>query len=297
MFDKLRSIFNKTITRVKKGVVEKTLSEDKFNEIMWDLELGLVQNNFSPEVIELFKKELHSMLAGSKVSIVGVDKIFKKALKNVIQRVMKVEDFYSIVSKSKKPCVIMFLGFNGAGKTTTLAKIASLLRNKGHSVIIAACDTFRAASIEQLSTHANALNLKVIKQNYGADSAAVAFDAIKHAESKGVDFVLIDTAGRSHENVNLMNELEKITRVVSPNFKVLVIDSLTGSDSVNQARTFDEKVGVDYIILTKADCDERGGAVISVCYALKKPLIFLGVGQEYNSLTVPNVSEIIDRII
>jgi fused signal recognition particle receptor len=146
--------------------------------------------------------------------------------------------------------------------------------------VFAAADTFRAASLEQLEEHAKKIGVRVIKHKYGADPAAVAFDAIAYAKANSIDFVLIDSAGRAHTNRNLMDQMKKIVKVNNPDAKILVIDSLTGNDAVLQARMFNE-IGVDGVIFTKVDVNEKGGAILSVTHELKKPIMFLGLGQEY----------------
>ncbi|MCH8987033.1 signal recognition particle-docking protein FtsY [Patescibacteria group bacterium] len=180
--------------------------------------------------------------------------------------------------------LILVTGPTGSGKTTTIAKIADLLNKNKISSVLAASDTFRAASIEQLQIHADKLGIKLIKHDYGSDPAAVAFDAIKHAKAKNIDVVLIDTAGRLHSNENLMQEMKKIIRVSKPNLKIFVGEAITGNDCVEQAKTFDEAVGIDGIILAKADVDEKGGTAISISYVTKKPIMYLGTGQEYSDL-------------
>ena len=186
----------------------------------------------------------------------------------------------------------MFFGINGSGKTTTIAKMTKMLLDKKLKVVIAASDTFRAAAIHQLQEHADKLGVKLIKHDYGADPAAVAFDAIKYAEAHGIDVVLIDTAGRLHSNVNLIDEMKKVARVAKPDMKIFVGESITGNDCVEQARSFNEAIGIDGIILAKADVDEKGGAAVSVSYITKKPILFLGTGQGYDDLT-PFRSELI----
>ena len=151
-------------------------------------------------------------------------------------------------------------------------------------VVLAAADTFRAAAIDQLQLHADKLKVKLIKHDYGSDPAAVAFDAVKHAQSTDKDVVLIDTAGRIHSNINLMEELSKIIRVAKPDLKIFVGESITGNDCTEQAKKFDDAVGIDGIILSKADVDDKGGAAISVSYVTKKPILYLGIGQEYDDL-------------
>ncbi len=167
-------------------------------------------------------------------------------------------------------------------KTTTIAKVAKFLKDNGFSSVIAAGDTFRAGAIEQISIHGERIGVRVIKHDFGADPAAVAYDAVEHAKAKRRDFVLIDTAGRMHTNVNLMDEMKKIKRVVNPTLIIWVGDSLNGNDIINQVRDFDKVIGVSGTILTKVDVDVKGGAILSVAYAIEKPIYFLGMGQEYN---------------
>jgi fused signal recognition particle receptor len=200
------------------------------------------------------------------------------------------------LAKENKPAIILFLGFNGSGKTTSLAKVGKWLLNQNYSCVFAAADTFRAASLEQLEEHAKRIGVDVIKHDYGADPAAVAYDAIAHAKSKGIHFVLIDSAGRAHTNENLMEEMKKIIRVNKPDLKVLVIDSMTGNDAVLQARMFNE-VGVDAVIFTKVDVNEKGGAILSVTHELKKPILFLCNGQNYENVIKFNAKEFVDNLV
>jgi fused signal recognition particle receptor len=194
------------------------------------------------------------------------------------------------------PVVIVFLGFNGSGKTTSLAKVGDWLKEKGFSVVFAAADTFRAAAEEQLEEHAAKIGVKVIKHRYGADPAAVIFDAIEHAKANGIDFVLADTAGRAHTNKNLMDQMQKIIKVNKPDLKILVIDSLTGNDAVLQARMFNE-VGVDGLIFTKVDVNEKGGAILSVTHELKKPILFLALGQTYKDFKRFDANEFVNLLL
>ncbi|MBW2964023.1 signal recognition particle-docking protein FtsY, partial [Candidatus Woesearchaeota archaeon] len=177
-----------------------------------------------------------------------------------------------------------FVGINGSGKTTTIAKMAKYFMNNNLKTVLVASDTFRAAAIQQLEEHANNLGIKIIKHDYGSDPAAVAFDGIKYAEAKGIDVVLIDTAGRLHSNTNLMDEMKKIMRVANPDMKIFVGESITGNDCIEQAQQFNDAVDLDGIVLSKADVDEKGGAAISVSYVTGKPILFIGTGQTYESL-------------
>ena len=178
----------------------------------------------------------------------------------------------------------MLVGVNGTGKTTTLAKIGHLLKNNGYSVVIAAADTYRAGSIEQLQKHADNLGIRVIKQNYGSDAAAVAFDAVAHAKAKHTDVVLIDTAGRMQSNKNLINEMKKIARVAEPDLKIFIGDALAGNDVLSQAKEFHEAIEIDGAILTKVDADPSGGAALSITYVTGRPIIYIGTGQTYADL-------------
>ncbi|MBI2134164.1 signal recognition particle-docking protein FtsY [Candidatus Woesearchaeota archaeon] len=277
----------------KKGILESLkeqitttrISKEKFDELFWELELILLENNVAVEVIEKIKGDLQKSLVDKPLPRNQVTKTIQETLGKSLSELFNTGERDIITeAKGKKPYIILFLGINGSGKTTTIAKIASLLQKQKMKVVLAAADTFRAASIEQLQQHADKLGVKMIKHTYGSDPAAVAFDAIRYAESKGIDAVLIDTAGRMHSNTNLMDEMKKIVRISKPDIKIFIGESITGNDCVEQARHFNEAIGVDGIILSKADVDEKGGAAISISYITKKPIIYLGVGQEYEDL-------------
>jgi fused signal recognition particle receptor len=266
-------------------ITTKKISADKFDELFWDLELALLENNVALEVIEKIKSDLKSELVDKPIPRGKVDEVIASSLHDSIEGLFNVGTFNILDKiKEKKPYVICFIGINGSGKTTSIAKVANYLQSQGLSVVMAAADTFRAAAIDQLQLHADKLGIKLIRHDYGSDPAAVAFDAVKHAEAKKVDVVLVDTAGRLHSNINLMDEMKKIIRVAKPDLKIFVGESITGNDCVEQAKQFNDAVGVDGIILSKADVDEKGGAAISVSYVTQRPILFLGVGQEYKDL-------------
>jgi fused signal recognition particle receptor len=199
--------------------------------------------------------------------------------------------------KNGEPFVLLFVGINGTGKTTTIAKVAQFMRDKGYSVVLACSDTYRAGSIEQLEEHAKRLGMRIITHKYGADPAAVAYDAISHAKAHGINVVLIDTAGRMQTNQNLMNELAKVKRVVSPDLTVLTLDSLIGNDAVMQAEEFHKCIGIDATILTKVDADVKGGSALSVTYVTQKPILFIGVGQTYKDLELFNPEKFVNMIL
>jgi fused signal recognition particle receptor len=285
----------------KVGLLEKLttkkITDKEFEQIFKPLELPLLESNIAFEVTEKLKDELREELQKKRMKRGKETSSVKNALSEAFDSILIEPDLDKFWNHfKKKPTKIMFVGVNGVGKTTSLAKFCHMLKKKGKSVVLAASDTFRAASIEQLEKHSGKLRVKVIKHKYGSDAAAVAFDTVKHAESKEVDVVLIDTAGRSHANVNLMDEVAKIKRVVDPDITIFVGDSLTGNDAVEQAKSFNDKLGIDYSILAKADVDQKGGAIVSVGYVTKKPILFLGTGQEYKDLEFFKKEKILEKL-
>ena len=272
---------------IKEKIITTKINAQQFESLFWELELALMENNVAVEVIEKIKRDLKEQLVEKPIRRTKVEDTIQDSLKNSIGSLFESSNFNlteEIKNKAEKPYVVAFFGINGSGKTTSIAKIANMLKEKNISCVLAAGDTFRAASIEQLQLHADKIGVKLIKHTYGSDPAAVAFDAIKHAKSKDVDAVLIGTAGRMHSNQNLIDEMKKIIRVAKPDLKIFVGESITGNYCVEQAKTFNESVGIDGIILAKADIDEKGGAAVSVSYITKKPILYLGTGQEYKDL-------------
>ena len=286
--------FFKRLTEV---IITKKISENQFEELFWELEVALLENNVAVEVIEKIKNDLKEHLLEKPVMRGKVNEAIIKSLKDSIKGLFDVEkiDIFQKMEK-KRPLIICFIGINGSGKTTTIAKFAALLQKYKFSSVIAASDTFRAAAINQLEEHADKLGIKLIKHDYGADPAAVAFDAVKYAESKGIDVVLIDTAGRMQTNTNLMDEMKKIVRVAKPDLKIFVGELITGNDCVEQAKHFNDAIGIDGIVLSKADVDEKGGAVISVSYVTKKPIIYIGTGQRYEDMEEFDSEKIISSL-
>ena len=297
MFDFFKKKINEVFKKVEKAVTETKLGQNDFDKIFWELELTLLQSNVSAEVTDKVKASLESELIGKSVKR-DFKKVISAALMKAFDEVLiesKEADFLKKV-KSKKPFIIMIVGVNGSGKTTTISKLAYYLKKKGLSIVLAAGDTFRAASIEQLKHHAEKLGVDIVANDYDTDSASVAFDAIRHAEKKSNDVVIIDTAGRLHSNKNLMDELKKVKRVNNPDMTIFVADAITGNDVVEQARVFNEEISIDSVILTKTDVDNKGGAILSVGYTIKKPIIFLGSGQEYENLKHFKKEEIIKKL-
>ncbi len=287
MFDRLRSALS-TLTQT---VTKKTLDEKSVGEALWQFELALIESDVAQEVAEALIKKVRGSLLGLKVDRTeDVSILVKKELQNTVKSLLQPSaqiDLRASISSKKasgEPYVIVFLGINGTGKTTTIAKVAHLLKTQGFSCVLACADTFRAGAIEQMSEHARRLSLKVVAQDYGADPAAVARDGVLYAKSHKVDVVLVDTAGRMQTSRNLMDEMTKIIRVVNPDLKIFVGDSLAGNDAVSQAKTFFSHVNFDAVILTKVDADVKGGSALSIANVTGRPIIFLGNGQSYDSL-------------
>ena len=292
----LKEIFSK--------FVKKTLSEEKLENSLSELNLLLISNDVATETADEICSRLSKSLDNTQISVLSSKKKYLfEVLKKVVSEILTPENQIDIIKEIqqkkslKSPYIIVFLGVNGTGKTTTIAKIATFLKNKGFSSVAAASDTFRAAAIEQLSYHMEKVGIRVIKHEYKSDPASVAFDAIEHAKARSVDVVLVDTAGRQVSNKNLMIEMKKIVRVASPDLIVFVGDSLAGNDALNQAKEFKKNVGIDANILTKFDADAKGGAALSISFETKKPIIFIGVGQGYDDLIPFNKNSFISKIL
>ncbi len=292
--------------RPKPGFLERItrreLSKNDIDKFFEENESDFMQANIAVEVVDFLRQSLKEKLAGRPVKRMHasefISQAFGEAIKEAVdQGKIDLRNLASDVGKKGKPLCMVFLGFNGSGKTTTIAKVAKYLLDAGHKPVLAAGDTFRAASIEQLEFHGEKLGIKTVKHSYGSDSAAVVFDAIKYAEANGCNIVLADTAGRMHTDRNLMDELKKVIRVNSPDLKVLVVDSLTGNDAVEQARQFNDAVGVDAVVMSKIDVNEKGGSILSVCYTIKKPILFLGTGQGYGDIEPFNPDKFVKDLL
>jgi len=266
---------------------EITISEAEVSDLLEELELSLLEADVAYDVSLEVISQLRSSLVGMKVPKGEVGSRTKGTIQSVLESVMDSDrkfDFIERVRSLPKPAKILFVGPNGAGKTTTMAKLARRLMDSGLTVVFSASDTFRAAAIEQTEVHAGRLGVKVIKSKYGADPASVAFDAINYARANSVDVVLIDSAGRQDTNANLLSELVKINRIAKPDIKIYIGESIGGNSVMDQIRAFNEAIGMDGAILTKVDCDAKGGTAISISKSTGIPVLFLGVGQGYNDL-------------
>ncbi len=287
MFEKLRGAIDTAVTKA----TTKELNEKNLVDAVWELQMVLIQNDVAVEVAEHICDLTKEKILGTRTGrLENISKLFKTAILESVLEVLTPEhpvdplEFATEKKQKGEPTTILFVGVNGTGKTTTLAKMASIFKEKGFTVVIAAGDTFRAGSIEQLEKHAQRLDIRVIKQDYGSDAAAIAYDAIAHAKARHIDIVLIDSAGRMQSNKNLLEEMKKIVRVAQPDLKIFVGDALAGNDALSQAKEFNNAIGIDGAILTKVDADPSGGAALSIAFITGRPVIYVGVGQNYGDL-------------
>lgn len=301
MFEKLRKIFSETA----KNLGQKSISKKDIDSILDELQISLMENDVAHEIADDLTSKIKTEIMELKLERdENSDEVITTRLYSFLHELfmstnVKTDIIQAILDKKKSkagPYSIVFLGINGTGKTTTVAKFCKLLRDKGISVVLAAADTHRAGAIEQITQHGNNLNVKVISQRYGADPSAVARDALEHAKKNYIEAVLIDTAGRMQTSKNLMEEVSKIIRVIKPDMKIFVGDSLAGNDTVNQAREFFEYTKYDGSILTKSDADSKGGAAISIAYLTHKPILYLGMGQGYGDLEEFDHDRFLDSI-
>ena len=284
VFEKLKSAFKKIST--------KTITEKNLDTIFHEFKIELVRNDVAYKTAEdicnvLKDEELLGKEVGRLTRVKNVTKdIMKEAIIKILSNSESIDLLELIKKKNEKgsPAILVMLGVNGTGKTTTIAKLTHYFQKNNLSVVLAAGDTFRAGSIEQLQKHADKLKVKLIKHEYGSDAASVAFDAVNHAEAKNINVVLVDTAGRMETNKNLMEEMKKIIRVAEPDLKIFIANLLVGNDAHMQAETFNNEIGIDASILNMADADVKGGATLSVANITGKPILFLGNGQSYDDL-------------
>ncbi len=275
------------------------INEKDVDDLLWELELSLLESDVEQDTAHELVTKIKEKIVGQKVSIKNIDEFLKTQIKEILTEMMTTEkiDLIQEIKNCNGPYKILMLGPNGAGKTTHIAKLSKHFMDNGLKVIWAAGDTFRAAAIDQLEVHAERLGVRVVKHQYNADPAAVAFDAVKAAEANKIDVVLIDSAGRQETNKNLMEELKKIERVVKPNMKIYVGEAYAGQSLLEQATEFDEAIGITGFILSKIDTDAKGGTTISLLYKLKKPILYVGTGQEYDDFAEFTPEFILNRII
>jgi len=300
LFDRLRAQFSNLYDRIAKT----ELTGKGLDNVLDEFQLSLIENDVAVSAADFISNELREKLKDVQFARftdprTRVKVILQEVLLSLLQRAGQL-DIFALIDKKKsigEPAVLVFIGINGTGKTTSLAKLAHVLQKKGRSVILAASDTYRSGSIEQLEEHARRIGVRVIKHQYGADPAAVAFDAVNYAKAHRINAVLIDTAGRMQNNKNLLEEMRKIVRVTNPDLTILVVDALTGNDAVEQGKVFSEAVKIDGIILAKLDADVKGGSAISLSYIMGKPVAMVGTGQKYDDLEPFQAEAIVKNLV
>lgn len=279
---------------------EVEITENDLDDLLEEFELELLEADVDISVAEAIKRELKEKLVGAKVKKDALHNHINGMMKETLVGMMINDKSFELLEKirqSEKPFRIMFLGINGSGKTTTIAKVAKLLMDNNYKVVFAAADTFRAAAIEQIGVHADRLGVKLIKRDYGSDPTSVAYDAGNYAKAHGIDVVLIDTAGRQDTNISLINEMKKMNRVIEPHLKIYIGESVAGNAIIQQISSFGREIGIDAVILTKLDCDPKGGTMLSINRVTGVPIIYVGTGQEYHDLEEFDARAIVERIV
>lgn len=289
MFESLKKVFGKNLK-------DETGEEIRKDEVADNIRTTLLESDVSFDTAERIISDLEGFIARSKKRVSMGD--LRGEIRNSVEEILKGnETDIDLLNPKKKPLVVLFLGINGTGKTTTVAKIANYLKSNDKRVVVAASDTFRAGAIEQLGILCDRIGVHLIKHEAGSDPASVAFDAIEHANARNLDFVLIDSAGRMQTNRNLLEEMKKMKRVAKPDLTVLVLDAMIGQDAVHQAETFNKETPFDAVILTKLDTDARGGAILTISDQLKKPILFVGTGQEMGDIQPFDYKWYLERIM
>ncbi|HVA83181.1 MAG TPA: signal recognition particle-docking protein FtsY [Candidatus Aquilonibacter sp.] len=280
------------VSQIKSFVLGKvTIKEHDVEELLEGFKLSLVETDVNYEVAEKLVDSIKLKLIGATVETKGITPYINKVVRDSLYEILDKGSSQDLVrmaldkkAANQTPFRILFIGPNGAGKTTTMAKIAKLVLTNNMSCVLSASDTFRAAAIEQTVHHADKLGIKAIKGTYGADPASVAFDAIEYAKAHRIDVVLIDSAGRQDTNKSLMDEMRKMVRVTSPDLKIFIGESTTGSAIMDQVREFNNAIRLDGVILTKLDCDAKGGNTISILGSSPVPILYFGLGEKYTDI-------------
>lgn len=290
LFSKIKEGLKKTSQKLKELFKKSELNDDFYDE----LEYVLISSDMGIEATESIIDELKARTKKEKI------KESEKA-KDVLKQIL-IEKIDIFEEEENYPLVYLIIGVNGVGKTTTIGKLASLFKQNKKEVVLAAADTFRAAASDQLAEWANRSNVKIIKHGEGADPASVVYDAIESAKAKKSDVLLIDTAGRLHNKVNLMEELKKISKIVANKFpeceykKILVLDATTGQNALSQVKEFNEMIGIDGLILTKLDGTSKGGVIVPIISELQVPVKFVGVGEKVDDLIKFNPTEFVNAL-
>ena len=280
------------------------ISEKDVDPFLEQLRISLLQTDVNFDVAEKIVARMRETMVGSRISSRAIGSGIRDELRSSILSIMSRNAGIDVVAlaeerKARKetPFKILFVGPNGAGKTTTMAKMASMLGKRGIRCAISASDTFRAAAIEQAVIHAKKLGVEVVKGNYGADPASIAFDTIAFAKAHGIDAVLIDTAGRQETNRSLIDELRKMVRVNKPDLCIFVGEGIAGNSLLSQVTQFNEALKLDGIILTKLDCDAKGGNTLSILSDTRIPVLYFGTGEKYTDLMPYDPEFVIDSMV
>lgn len=312
MFDNISSTFDEFNDQIDDtGLLKKTASAatgrrvidvENMDEAFQNLELQLIKSDVDRDVAEHIVEETRKKVDGTKVGITKSPSDYvKSSIKEVVEDVFAMNqlNFDEEIKESDKPLVILFTGINGVGKTTTIAKLADRFEGMGYSTVLANGDTFRAGAHDQIEKHANAIDVPLIAHGQGGDPAAVLYDAVEHAEANDIDIVLADTAGRLNNDDSLMGQLEKINRVVDPDYTLFVEEATAGQDAVKRATDFNEELGegLDGVILTKVDATDTGGTVLSIPFAVGIPVLYIGTGEEYDDVEYLYPEEFAERVV
>ncbi len=293
-------------TKIKGKIVGSVaLNNDDIAHFLEVLRVSMLESDVAydttEEFIGMLDRKLHLLRFDSRnlsSSMIGAVRESLLEILNKNQAHMNLDKLINdSISSGKTPVRILFLGPNGAGKTTMIAKLAHMLKSKGISCAMSASDTFRAAAIEQTEFHANRVGVPVIKGSYGADPASVAFDAIAYAKSHRINVVLIDTAGRQETNKNLISEIQKISRITEPDATIFIGESTSGNRIAEQINEFSKSIKIDGIILTKLDCDAKGGSAVSISDITGIPILFFGTGESYDALVEYRPEFVADAVL
>jgi len=281
---------------------EIEISQAEVAPVLEGLELAMLESDVSFDATQQIVSSLKQRLTGKKVKSGRAGDEIRDEVRGAMLSLFEakpfdVYNFLYALKQKKEVAVILFVGPNGSGKTTTIAKLAKQLSARGFSCVIAAGDTFRKAAIEQAKFHGEKLDVRVVSHQYGSDPSAVAFDAVAHAKAESKDVVLVDTAGRQETNVNLVREMEKMERVLKPSLKIFVGEAIAGNALAEQAKQFHKAIKLDGIILTKLDCDAKGGGAFSIAHDTGLPILMIGTGQEYADLMPFDAEWLVDSVI
>jgi fused signal recognition particle receptor len=292
-------------TKIKGAILGRVrLSESEIDNFLETLKVSMLESDVSYDTTEQFVDDLHVKLSEKQIESKRIREEITGTVRSSLFSVLyngkavDIDEFVARRGESKElPVKILFLGPNGAGKTTTIAKIAHHFKKKRLSIVLSASDTFRAAAIEQIEHHAKKIGVPVIKSNYGSDPASIAFDAIAYAKAHSMDLVLIDSAGRQETNKSLINEVQKMVRISKPDLTIFVGESTAGNMISEQIKEFNKFVKIDGIILTKLDCDAKGGSALSISHTTGIPILFFGVGEGYDAIIPYNPNYVVDAIL